>query len=337
MNSIYIYDPTAKDTLSKNRGVGRYLQLLHESLNDEAVFTSDLKKIPYNSTLLNPFFDFMKPPFSLRRIAAKQIAVIHDVIRLKYPQHFPAGMKGNIYSIINKINFSHYDSIITDSMHSKKDIVEILNIPDEIVKVIYLPLPSLYLSPAATHTSLKISLPQKYMLYVADITWNKNIVNLAQAIKLAQIPCVFVGKSFLNRDNLDHHEKKDFKRFLQIVDNDPLFIFPGYVGDAELIQLYRNAQFNVLISWDEGFGLSFLEAASQKTPSLLSDTKIFHETADTAALFANPANPQDIANKMRSLFEDNHLRSELAQKAYERSLFFNQKRFKEQLLEVLKK
>ena len=37
---------------------------------------------------------------------------------------------------------------------------------------------------------------KNYVLYVGDATWNKNLVNIARAIKLADVHCVFVGKVF---------------------------------------------------------------------------------------------------------------------------------------------
>ena len=117
MNKVFVYDPTLKDKQSSVRGIGRYLQILKENFADEFEFVSNLSSRIYNprSIFVNPFFNFLQPPLTFRRIARKQIAVIHDLIPLKYPAHFPAGIKGSIYILSNKLALKNYDLIITDS------------------------------------------------------------------------------------------------------------------------------------------------------------------------------------------------------------------------------
>lgn len=335
MSDIYIFDPTLQDALSKVRGVGRYVQLLREHLGTEAEFVGSLKKVPYNATLFNPFLDILKKPFSFKRITHKQVSVIHDLIRLKYPEHFPIGVKAKFFFILNNILLSQQDIIITDSEHSKKDIIDILQVPAEKVKVLYPILSPVFTDKDYPASQPQIRLPHKYCIYVADVTWNKNIVNLAKAIKIADMPCVFVGKAFENRTIVNHPERKEFNIFVKESENDARCIFPGYLTDGELLWLYRNASCNVLVSRDEGFGFSFLEAASQSLPSVLSNSPIFHETAQDSALFAEPEDPTDIAEKIKLMCNDSPLRKELGKKSFQRSLFFSSKTFRNTLLEIL--
>jgi glycosyltransferase involved in cell wall biosynthesis len=226
------------------------------------------------------------------------------------------------------------DIIITDSEHCKKDIVDILHVPEEKVKVVYPILPHIFLS-NTTPSKPQLEIPNKYCIYVGDVTWNKNIVNLAKAIKIANIPCIFVGKAFGDRVDLDHPEKRELKSFLKEIENNPNFIFPGFISDEELLWLYQHAVCNILVSRDEGFGFSFLEAASQKLPSILSDTPIFRETAQDTALFADTENPQDIAEKITTIANNMELRTKLSAKAENRSLFFSPSYFKTTLLGIL--
>jgi hypothetical protein len=149
MTQVLCFDPTASDSQSKVRGVGRYLQILKENFPDWT-FSNKLQVESYKlQVFLNPFFNFLQPPIwtgldlslqrilSGRRIAKKQIAVIHDLIPLKYPSKFPAGLRGNFNIFLNKLALKNYDLIVTDSEASKKDIVQILKISEEKVKVIY--------------------------------------------------------------------------------------------------------------------------------------------------------------------------------------------------------
>src|SRR3989338_6357991 len=176
IQKVFVYDPTASDKLSSVRGIGRYLQILKENFSDDFEFVSQIEnwklKIE-NSVFINPFFNFLQPPLTFRRIASKQIAVIHDLIPLKYPAHFPAGIKGSIYILLNKLVLKNYDLIITDSEASKHDIMEKLQVKSYKIKVIYPCLTKGFLNYETTPYSL---LPTPYCIYVGDATWNKNLV-----------------------------------------------------------------------------------------------------------------------------------------------------------------
>jgi glycosyltransferase involved in cell wall biosynthesis len=388
MTQVLCFDPTSLDNQSKVRGVGRYLQILKENF-PKWQYSSNIKHQTSN-TFIHPFFNFLQKPLTLKRIAKKQIAVIHDVIPLKYPSKFPAGIRGNFNIFLNKLALKKYDLIVTDSLVSKKDIIQILKISEEKVKVIYPCLPKIFQinSPSESEGSptsaksdksekLKISDESRiflnssgFCLYVGDATWNKNLVNLARAIKIANVTCVFVGKVFqinspsesegsptsaksdkseklkisdesrifLNSSGLSdftHPWQKELKEFFQLIKDDKRFIFLGYVADEDLIKIYQQASLNILPSRDEGFGFSYLEASSQGCPSILSDIPVFKEIAKDSSLFANPENPNDLADKIIELYLDKNRQKTLGDAAKKRSQFFSCEKFKKSFLEII--
>jgi len=340
MKKVFVYDPTTSDKQSAVRGIGRYLQILKESF-PEWIFTSSLTPSPYSLVpiFINPFFNFLQPPLTLRRLAQKQIAVIHDLIPLKYPSHFPAGIKGSIYILLNKLALKNYDLIITDSEASKKDIAKILGIKENKIKVIYPCLPKSFAISSDKKVTIPYSLiPNPFCLYVGDATWNKNLVNLARAIKIANVNCVFVGKVFKERRerlDLEHPWQSELKEFYELTKDDKRFIFAGFVPDSELIKFYQQALVNILPSRDEGFGFSYLEAAQFSCPSVLSDIPVLREISAESALFAEPNNPQDIADKIKKIYTDENLRNKIGADAKKRSEFFSAKKFKREFLSVL--
>jgi len=335
--NIKVYDSTANDSLSKVRGIGRYLQSLKETLPKSTVFTSDLSEVPFESVFINPFINLIRPPLIIRRVARKQIGVIHDVIPLQFPEHFPIGLRGKLNVWQNKNSLKHYDIIVTDSETSKKNIIEKLQVISSKIQVIYPTIPKTFYSKSANDTRYTIPARNathsvaggpntQYLIYVGDVTWNKNLVNLAKAIKLGTLPCVFVGKTFdkINELRITNYEltdpwSKELVEFAKLVDGDKRFAFPGFISDDSLKTLYKNAVANILVSHEEGFGFSFFEASSQKTPSILADTDIFHETARDTALFVDEDKPEDIAQAIKKISEDKTLRKNLGQKAFEHS------------------
>lgn len=326
---VYVYDPTSSDELSRVRGVGRYLQILRENFADEFTFTSDLTEVPTSATLINPFINFVKSPIVKKRLAKKQIGVIHDLIPLKYPEHFPLGIKGKFHVWKNKKLLKNYDRIITDSEHSKKDIIQILDIPDKKISVIHPILPKIF-SSKPTKNTIKIFPIEPvvdYFIYVGDVTWNKNLVNMARAVKQANVTIVCVGRAFTRKPSMNIEEVA-FSEFMSEVQEDKRFVFPGFVSDEDLINLYRGAVANILISHDEGFGFSYLEAASCACPSILADSPIFRETAADTALFAVPSDSNDIASKISLLLGDQVLQKKIGSAAQRRSKEFSSITFK---------
>jgi len=358
MQKVFVYDPTLKDKKSAVRGIGRYLQILKENF-PEWTFTNNLTMNQWNNELIfiNPFFNFLQRPLTLNRVAKKQIAVIHDLIPLKYPSHFPPGIKGSIYILLNKYALRNYDLIITDSEASKRDIINILHIEEGKIRVIYPCLPKVFFE--SQNSKVKIQklnskvksntttfdfslLTSNFYLYVGDATWNKNLVNLAKAIKIANVNCVFVGKVFeklktvFNKDSLYSNPwQHEFQQFLIETKDDKRFIFAGFIPDSELFKLYEQASVNLLLSRAEGFGFSYLEAANFSCPSLLSDIPVLKEISNNQALFANPLNPHNIADKINEIYFNKALMSRIGTAAKKRSEFFSPERFKQEILSAI--
>ncbi len=329
---VYIYDPTITDSASKVRGIGRYLQILKENSPAEWVFTNKLDGIPAHAVLIQPFYTFYQPPLITKQITDRQIAVIHDVIPLKYPKHYPIGMRAFFYSLLQKYNLRLFDEIITDSETSKKDISTYLKVKPEKISVLYPTLAHCFWENPVIKTQ-----SSDYCLYVGDGTWNKNLSTLAKAIKQTNITCVFVGKIFAdkNPDNYMHPWQEDLRVFFTETKNDKRFIFKGFVSDAELLQLYIQAKLNILLSHDEGFGFSYVEAGSQGCPSLLADKPIFHEIAGTNAQFVDGENPDLIAKALSALMNDVDKLGILSSGALEQAKKYNVETFKEQLVKVV--
>src|SRR6266568_3737064 len=127
----------------KVRGVGFYLTYLKKALleyypeNDYYFFHQgesissavDLVHYPY----FDPFFRTL--PFLKKH---KTIVTVHDLTPLVFPEHFPAGLKGNLKWQAQRLNLQKVDGILTDSNASKKDIERIVGINPKYITVAYL-------------------------------------------------------------------------------------------------------------------------------------------------------------------------------------------------------
>ncbi|MBU0572830.1 glycosyltransferase family 4 protein [Patescibacteria group bacterium] len=310
------------------RGVGTYTAFLVKYLRKIkglSVETVDFKKTNLSKydIVHYPYFHpfFITLPF-FKKITT--FVTIHDLIPLIYPKQYPSGIKGKLRFIIQKWLIKKVDVIIAVSETSKKDIVRFLNIPQEKIRVIYEGSKKIY-SPIPKEAeelkeiAKKYKLPDKFVLYVGDVNYNKNILRLADACKLAKISLVMVGKQVASEDfDKEHPENREFAKFFEKYAEDSEILRLGYVPDEELKAIYNLATLYCQPSLYEGFGLPVLEAFACGTPVLISKTQALVEVAEDAAVTVNPKDTKDIAEKILKLANSSEIRALLSKKGKER-------------------
>lgn len=103
----------------------------------------------------------------------------------------------------------------------------------------------------------------------------------------------------------------------------PKVYLTGYVPDDYLPALYSGAIAFAYVSVYEGFGLPPLEAMASGCPVIVSNVASLPEVCGDAALYCNPYDVNDIAEKMLRLAMDGKLRKELRDKGFERARQFS--------------
>jgi len=137
------------------------------------------------------------------------------------------------------------------------------------------------------------------------VNYNKNILGLADACKLAKVPLVMVGKQALEKNvDLSHPENRDFSKFLKRFSKDKNVMRLGYVSDKDLVYIYNLAAVYCQPSFYEGFGLPILEAMACGLPVVASKTQALVEIAESAVIFADPHNSKDMASKLNEAMRD---------------------------------
>lgn len=206
--------------------------------------------------------------------------------------------------------------MITISETSKKDIVRFLGIPQERVHVIYLAAREIYKSISdqklLTKIKSKYNLPDRFVFYVGDVNYNKNLLGLCQACKLAKIPLVIAGKQAASKDfDRTHPENKPLVKLLREYGEDTDVMRIGFVPDEDLAGIYNLASLYCQPSFYEGFGLPVVAAFASGCPVVASKTQALVEIAEPGAIFADPKDPADIAEKISMILKDLTLRAQL--------------------------
>ena len=320
------------DELSKKRGIGFYTQNLISSLNEYtnaqvSVIVEKNEDIKID-IIHYPFFDFFK--FSLPLIKKNPtIVTIHDVIPLLFPKAYPPGVKGNIHLSLQKISLKNVSAILTDSESSKKDIVKVFNINSEKIFPIHLASDESFkvISDSKRKNEIysKYELADKFVIYVGDVNWNKNLFKLTEAALDADIDIYLIGKAFEDKTNLNHPEKKSYKKFLDNFESNPKVHILGFVPQEDLVIIMNLATMLLLPSLYEGFGLPILEAQSCGLPVITSNISSMPEVGGEGALFVDPNNKEDVKKQIKLLLNNEKERIKLIEKGFENTKKFSWK------------
>ncbi len=302
---------------------------------------SILEQTSFLRALNNADLDLMHfPNFNMPIYYKKPFVVtIHDMVHHKIGGakkthffHFQA------YKKVITTAAQNAQKIITVSQYSKEDIIKYLNVPSEKIEVIYegTSLPTHLVS---DDQIMKIKqsflLSRPYLLFVGVLERKKNIINLTRGFD------EFIKKYNINIDLViagpaDKHYPDIKYKALDIKNKDRV-IFTGFLEDSELAALYKGAHAFVSASLHEGFGLPGVEAMHSGLPLVVSNIKVFNEIYDDAAIYFNPLDPSDIAEKINLLVRDAQFHLSMQKKSIARSQHFSWEKAAEETLAVYNK
>jgi len=310
----------------------------------------DIFHYPY----FHPFFLTLP-----RKKLGKTVVTIYDLIPLVYPKQYPPGLKGSIKFILQKKRLKNVDAVITISETSKKDIVRFLDYPAEKVFAIHIaPFPVFKKEKdrkILNRVVAKYKLPNKFVLYLGDVYYSKNIPTLVMACSKLKIPLVIVGKQAvdienkLNTDlstikgpkdwlryliNKPHPEISHYQLLKDMFENEGNVIKLGFVPDEDLIPIMNLATVYCQPSYYEGFGFGVVHAFACGVPVVISKTQALVEVAGDAALIADPFNPEDMAKKISMLLQDPSLRAHFIRRGNERLSKFSWQKTAEKTIKV---
>ncbi len=245
-------------------------------------------------------------PIGIEKTNIKTIVTIHDLIFLRHPDFFSMA-DNRIYKRKFERACQTANHIVATSNQTKNDIIEFFKISADKITVIYQNCNNIYYSKSNAEDIIKVkqlyNLPDKYILFVSKTDKRKNHLNFLQAYKEQcsqwtspddTIPLVLCGGP---GDNHKEVLKYIYQHKLPVIHLD-------YVQHEDLPLLYDACLFSVYPSLFEGFGIPLVEAMARGKASLSSTGSCFEEIAGNTALYANPENSNDIAEKLYMLCND---------------------------------
>lgn len=179
----------------------------------------------------------------------------------------------------------------------------------------------------------KYHLPERFIMFVGTLEPRKNLENLLKAFSIVhkEIPhkLLIVGGKGWKYSNI--FQKLEELKIAERV------VFTGYVPLDDLPAMFSAAEIFVYPSLYEGFGLPILEAMATGCPVITSNVSSMPEVAGDSALFVDPLNVDDIAEKIKILSQNNELKQELSRKGIERAKLFSWEKAAKSMLEIFNK
>jgi glycosyltransferase involved in cell wall biosynthesis len=245
----------------------------------------------------------------------KLLVTVHDAFFLANPQ-FVWGFHKQLYARFMFNTLSRKAThIITPSNFTKKELQHYLKLDVDKVSTIYNGVQEGWFH----LTKEEFPNNKPYLLYVGNVKPHKNLKALLIGFDIIKEKIkhdiIIVGKKdgFITGDDEIAHMASTMGDRVK---------FTGYITDDELKQYYVHADALVFPSIYEGFGLPPIEAMACGCPSIVSKAASIPEICDSATLYFDPFNPQDIASKIEMLVNDNNLRNDIVQKGLSRARQF---------------
>ena len=270
---------------------------------------------------------------------APTVVTIHDLIPVMVPWGPKRMTRIAQFMLWSAAKFSH--AIITDSIHSKGDLINLYKVPESKIAVVYLGCDkdnfnSLPQDPEL-HRALvkKLGVTRPYIVHHGVIKSYKNLKRLVQAYRLLvernsnlDLDLVLAGPlGWAYEDILAEVQRCEGSR--------AKVIFTQALSDQELAMLVKGASLAVIPSLYEGFCLPLVESMACGVPTIAANRSCLPEVSGGVLLYFDPESIDDMASCMEEALENETLRRELAEKGRVRADLFDWRRCAEQTLTVL--
>lgn len=268
--------------------------------------------------------------------SCKTIISIRNMEPLCFEQ-YKNNWKLNIFSWLRRINtmisVRKATRIIAVSKAARNRLIELIPRAESKIDIIYNGNP---LTSTIQQTPCKHQDTLRYLLTASKFVAYANQLNLLKGYALLSermndLPPLWLAGGVLDKQYYKRIQKFVTKRNLQ-----DQIKFLGLVAHERLSELYQHALAFVFPSTLEACPQTLIEAMASGVPIAASHTPPMPEICQQAAIYFDPYNPQDIADKIEQVLKDSELRVKLHKCASERVQFFSWDKTAEQLMRVFR-
>ena len=231
-----------------------------------------------------------------------------------------------------EISAQSADIIISVSLSTKRDIINLFDVPEDKIYVVYPGVEERFFYEDRKKSKIildKYKLYPGYLLFVGSISGRKNTERLVRAYAESKLskdfPLVLAGSiSYRGENTIKAIRDCGIEKNVRIL---------GYVSDEDLPSLYTNAVGFLFPTIYEGFGIPILEAMASGLPVLTSNTGAAHEISGS---FAKKVDPYDIDSISEGIDSILNFSSEIIIQAKNHARSFRWERSAQEILAIYK-
>ncbi|MDO8669333.1 MAG: glycosyltransferase family 1 protein [Candidatus Buchananbacteria bacterium] len=267
--------------------------------------------------------------FSALSNDCRKIITVHDLSYLRYPQFWTLKSRFWHQVLTAKRIIQEADAVIAVSENTKQDLIDLLSINPEKIKVIYEGVDQKFQiitnQVELDRVQKKYKLPGKFILYLGTLEPRKNIESLIEAFsKLKTDHYLVIGGGVGWKA----------KRIIKLAKASNKIKIIGYVDEIDKRGLYNLADLFVYPSYYEGFGLPLVEAMACGVPVIGGSNSSQVEVVSGAGLLVDPYNINDIVKAMEFILGDQVLREKLVRSGLDNIKKYNWQQTAKETLEL---
>jgi glycosyltransferase involved in cell wall biosynthesis len=260
------------------------------------------------------------------------VVTVHDLIPMILPA-YRGDLRVRLYTALVAHSARRAKAIVTDSMASRDDLIQLLGIPKRHVHVVYLAAEERFRPDPDTSEDSRLrgayDLPKRFILYLGSYDQRRNLGALLQGFAIAvdeleqrgeEPPTLALAGNLPGEDTPFRPDPRSIARRLGIERH---IRFLGRVPEGEKAGLYRAAEFFCFPSRYEGFGLTPLESMACGTPVIAADAASLPEIVGDGGILVDPDDVEGWAKALLSLWSDPDLVRRLRPRALAQAATFS--------------
>jgi glycosyltransferase involved in cell wall biosynthesis len=254
------------------------------------------------------------------------VGTVHDMAAYRGPRRNREHL-GAVLRMMMPDSLRNLDRVIAVSAWVRDELVEVARVPASRIEVVHggVDLEAFHPRPRNDESVVLIqpfSFRRPYILYASRVDHPvKNHVGLIKAFEIFK-----ARTKHPHRLVLAGSEKKGAAAVRRAAAKSPYrndIFFTGYFPMRNLPELYAGADIVVVPSRYEGFGMGALEAMASGVPVACARAASLPEVADHAALYFDPDDAEDMADRIVTLTTDRECYREYRKRGLERAQLFS--------------
>jgi glycosyltransferase involved in cell wall biosynthesis len=280
-------------------------------------------KLPFGLMKYKPDLLVQTTGFCSLTTSIPQLLILQDLAFKHYPNHIAQNQLA-YYKYFTQKFIDKSKHIITLSCFSKKDIESSYNVEHNKIGVVHSAARPIF-KPLDYNEIEQVkdgyADGRAYFLFVGGFHPRKNLMNVLKAFSLfkkwqrSNMKLLIAGTVAVQYDDI-LIKLKTYKYKDDIVLLD-------YVDETKLARITAATYCVLYPSFFEGLSVPIIEAMQCAVPIITSDNSSMPEIGGEAALYVNPDEPDELAEKMQLIYKDENLRSSLIKKGLKQAATFN--------------